>query len=595
MDNKILDILKNRRNNLFNELENRKKEILIPIDNFTARLIEIAANPLVIASLSIEELKKNIPSIDSEVIKRLEMYKKLSTLSFFPLTEEQKIDISSIMQKNIDNLNEKRKIIIQSDNMLSTYNDKINEINEIIIKIEGLYKDNKYLSSKDLEDIIIILKELALTLDEQISIIQELALTSLKTINNMKNEEHEEEVIKLEETSIDADDLINIFKKYNYDFDSFDDKSKNLLLRYGKIDNIDKILKVFRESNVPLNIKDFSSKICKILIGSDSDIVSTIINNIKVDFEKSKNKSFEEIFNNHLNMVDIFIRGKREYKKIVFNKETKKEESSKYTSEYMYGVYDNYIKNRELLIENGVEIDSAVERSPSFFAEPYQKVKQNLESFKFYGIPKEVYANTLSAFSAIDPLSSIDQFIEVGCYEYILSNFSRVNVAPNSLLFYRIIKAGQDGDRIYSERKTKSIQLDGTISDDRKKGYGIDSQNKAEIVSQYFPTFDPKYEETIQNGRNMGPIIMAYNNYFIQALEQYKIDDLRYDFNGVIISRYKVLRIYETLMKNHEAGTYSSILYAICKNSILTEEQYKNIIDCLDRAYGKNLRGVARV
>lgn len=72
------------------------------------------------------------------------------------------------------------------------------------------------------------------------------------------------------------------------------------------------------------------------------------------------------------------------------------------------------------------------------------------------------------------------------------------------------------------------------------------------------------------------------------------MDDLRYNFNGVIISRYKVLRIYETLIKNHMAGTLGAIKYAICKNSILTEEQYRNIEDCLEKVYGKNLRRVAR-
>lgn len=37
------------------------------------------------------------------------------------------------------------------------------------------------------------------------------------------------------------------------------------------------------------------------------------------------------------------------------------------------------------------------------------------------------------------------------------------------------------------------------------------------------------------------------------------MDDLRYNFNGVIISRYKVLRIYETLIKNRMAGTLGAI------------------------------------
>ena len=156
-----------------------------------------------------------------------------------------------------------------------------------------------------------------------------------------------------------------------------------------------------------------------------------------------------------------------------------------------------------------------------------------------------------------------------------------------------IVKAKQLGDPIYSERRTQNIEFLGKISNDSKNGYGINRSNKQEVVSQYIPSFNPMYDEVVNRDRNAGSIILASNNYFITAIEEYKVDDLRYDFNGVIISRFKVLRIYETLIKNRMAGTYNAILYAICKNSILTEEQYRNITACLDRTFG-NLKGVAR-
>lgn len=212
---------------------------------------------------------------------------------------------------------------------------------------------------------------------------------------------------------------------------------------------------------------------------------------------------------------------------------------------------------------------------------------------KLYGIPKNVYNRTLYSLIASNPLSAIDQFIELGCYRYILSNFSYVIKRPDDLMFYRIVKAKQLGDPIYSERRTQNIEFLGKISNDSKNGYGINRSNKQEVVSQYVPSFNPMYDEVVNRDRNAGSIILASNNYFITAIEEYKVDDLRYDFNGVIISRFKVLRIYETLIKNRIAGTYNAILYAICKNSILTEEQYRNITACLDRTFG-NLKGVAR-
>lgn len=83
------------------------------------------------------------------------------------------------------------------------------------------------------------------------------------------------------------------------------------------------------------------------------------------------------------------------------------------------------------------------------------------------------------------------------------------------------------------------------------------------------------------------------DNYFIKKLDQqFKYDDLRYDFNGIIISRYKVLRYYELLIRRSQGDRINSLMYAICKNSILTEEQFRQIEECV-RGLFQN-RGVAR-
>ena len=91
-----------------------------------------------------------------------------------------------------------------------------------------------------------------------------------------------------------------------------------------------------------------------------------------------------------------------------------------------------------------------------------------------------------------------------------------------------------------------------------------------------------------------GPIIKALNDYFINVLEKnYKVDELRYNFNGETVSRIKVLRVYEELINKGAAGTVDSIRYAIYKNSILTKEKYDKIEECLNETF-KNVRGVAR-
>lgn len=599
MEDKIISVLNKVRTKLSNELETKAKELVQPFNDFANKLSDVEVTPLKISSLSIEEIDNNFANISIEIIEKLEMYKKLSKLSFFPLTDDQKLDISNIMKYLIEQINIIKKYTFDSNVTLKDIEDELKGIDEIIEKVTALYSNSGYLNSNDIITIVNILKDSTLSVEEQIAIVQELSLLSLDIINSNEKEEQEEDILVIEETGVDRDELVNLFKEYGYDFDDFKDRDKNMLLNYGRKENINGILNVLSSNNLRIYIKGTSHKLAQIFVNSSSSIISTIIENIREDIEKNKIQfnngisdvlSIERVFSEYLDTPSIFINGKRKYIRRSGGGHGPGGDGG---DKPVIGAFNNYVKNRELFLEKGIDINLVIIKCKTLLGAPYQKVKENFDCFEFYCIPESVYNRTLYSLTATDPLSAIDQFIELGCYRYILSNFSYVNRRPDDLIFYRIVKAGQLGDSIYSERKTQTIEFLGKISNDSKNGYGINRDNKQDVVSQYIPSFNPMYDEVVNRDRNAGPILLANNNYFIKAIEEYKIDDLRYDFNGVIISRFKVLRIYETLIKNHIAGTYNAILYAICKNSILTEEQYRNITVCLDRTFG-NLKGVAR-
>lgn len=606
MEDKIISVLNKNRNSLSDRLETELKELVQPFDDLINRMSEVETTPLKISTLSIEEIDNNFPNISIKTIEELEMYKKISKFSFFVLTEEQKSDISNIMKKLIEQIDKIKKSIIDSNVSLKDLDDKIKEVEGIIEKVTTLYSSNGYLKSSDIITIANILKESNLAVEEQIAIVQELSLLSLTRINSNEKEDEEEESYIVEETNLDRDELTEVFIKYGYKFEDFKDRDQAKLLKYGNLSTITGIFEVLKKEHVYIDIKEFSHKLTQIFINSNETIISTILENIKNDCENARLESKDtyhtihelsvgKIFAECLNAPSIFIKGKREYKKRAKGPTGGPGGGGGNNSEIVYGSYDNYVKNRELLIKKGIDINKVIMKCISLLSMPYQRIKENFDSFEFYQIPAIVYSNTLSSLKAADSLSAIDQFIELGCYEYVLSNFSYVNRRPDDLMFYRIVKATQLGESIYSDRNTRDTQFLGKISNDKKNGYGINNDNKEEVVEQYIPEFNPIYDEVVNKDRNAGPVILTYRNYFITMLEdKYKMDDLRYDFNGVIISRFKVLRIYETLMKNRIAGTYNAVLYAICKNSILTEEQYKNITDCLDRVYGSNLRKVAR-
>lgn len=77
----------------------------------------------------------------------------------------------------------------------------------------------------------------------------------------------------------------------------------------------------------------------------------------------------------------------------------------------------------------------------------------------------------------------------------------------------------------------------------------------------------------------------VFNDDKVKRLELYKSDtnDYEYNFNGVIISRLKVLRYYDTLRKNGKTGD-DSLLFAATFNSMLDENEFEAVRSCVEDA-----------
>lgn len=71
-------------------------------------------------------------------------------------------------------------------------------------------------------NIVNILKDSTLSVEEQVTIVQELSLLSLTTLNSNEKEEQEEDILVIEETGVDREELVNLFKEYGYDFEKFE-------------------------------------------------------------------------------------------------------------------------------------------------------------------------------------------------------------------------------------------------------------------------------------------------------------------------------------------------------------------------------------
>ena len=74
--------------------------------------------------------------------------------------------------------------------------------------------------------------------------------------------------------------------------------------------------------------------------------------------------------------------------------------------------------------------------------------------------------------------------------------------------------------------------------------------------------------------------------YFMSSLNEnnFKVDNIRYSFDGVIISRLKVLRYYKIFSIDPNITIdKSTLLYIICINSMIDKEEVNKIEHSLDK------------
>ena len=115
MEEQIINTLKLVKNSQLKDINDIELKLLFPFNGLLNNLSSILDNPIKVSDLSIEELKKVLPDFDINIINKLEMYKKLSMLSYFPLTMEQKDEIVDIVNNMINDLNNKKEFLIDNN------------------------------------------------------------------------------------------------------------------------------------------------------------------------------------------------------------------------------------------------------------------------------------------------------------------------------------------------------------------------------------------------------------------------------------------------------------------------------------------------
>lgn len=428
----------------------------------------------------------------------------------------------------------------------------------------------------------------------------------LKKYKNFISDENDNEKIwdesQLTSTNIPEELLNKLFERFGINwtknYESISDSKiqqqminqqahwKNKLLNYGNYEKMEELLEFLRKKNLNF-IFDLPEILTKTLLYSSIQEIEQVIN-----IAKENEINYYELLKSQ---PVIFFPTVRETKN--HSKKYQNSSSEQKTS----GALTNFLGNINFLKENNFPINEIFKSSPVFFIRSPKTQRKVYERLKMYGIflqyPNGNQKKSFSVLGTTDILSKIDIGIECGCYDYYQDNTTKL-VNPN-LNLYRVKLArllGIGEDEIFCKRySTTKGETKKCLSElfwkNNSDKFGKSPEDTYKIY-QSCPqeTYIDKdnieiYNNIISNRENDKITALVLNDYLIRQLDsQFKDDqnDLIYNFNGVIISRLKVLRYYQTLISDSNIISGKDVLlYAITLHSMLNQDEVNAINECL--------------
>lgn len=571
-------------------------------------------------------LFENVFGDTESVINDIKRLKELKTMyNMFYIDNKQTLEIIGICKKYSEILSDKIEFLEKELEDSSKKEGILEEYNNI----KGIISRN--IDFNDVTKLLEFVKGMNISLKDKIDIIREINSQVFKIeaealTEDVPDTNEDIEVIDVVNISnINVEDVQALFSKYGYDIHSiFDDEDIDRIVKYGNLQNMEEILIAIKDIKLN-NDKKQSSKLANIFVLSNGEIVKTVLDNIKADSKanfSSNNYSLSEIFNSYLDCYPLFIKGNKSFD----NSNKKGPGGDGPINESVTGSFGKYLAIRNIIKseDNDADINAMIERSGSVFVQcSARSFKKRLEKFKLYGATKDNYFGTLSCFLGNHSLDIIDVFRELGHDKYLFKGgFSTTcRRVDNINMTLSLIKLyNKRGESIYFREpdgdKRKYYKLKGYISTPKSGSKGgmilagdtrdmLDmglivktsdiafpkrNGEKGVILSElgrfenycnrYYEENVTKYDEydrIISDNENDNITSMSLNNIYIRELDDaYKVSEYLYDIDGVMISRFKVLRVFETLLSNR-LGNLDGLFVAITRNSILTKDELERI------------------
>ena len=445
-------------------------------------------------------------------------------------------------------------------------------------------KNKKFIS--DISTLNILFDENNVGSDERRNILLSIIKYN-RSLFNYKKKEDEYSITKYGD--LDIDKVRVIFRKYDYDFDSYSDSFRNKVLGNGSFVRIREVLDSLSKYKFPKVLNEYT--LMSLLLGADKETISKC-----VSLATSNKLKVEQL----LRIPGVLI--KRENGTILSKRYNKFRivgyDSDNYKDEvYIVGSFKDFEKNIYSLSKYGLSIKNVFNRCPLVLVISNEILSDNLETFLEYGFTFKDRSNNLfdKAMPALlcnNLAEVIDQFIEIHPYgiSYLRQNLSCIKTVSSCFdtmfykIYYSIMKKGINEAFITVISNNKSFLCFKNL--ESEEYLNINDNNKVEITNTIIPEFTDrdKYMEIIKN-TDLSIDIEIFDNGFIQNINVYsdKEEPLIYNFDGIRISKIKVLRIFNALLKNHVLADIDSFMFSITYNTIINQNDYNKLADIIKK------------
>lgn len=534
----------------------------------------------------------------NDIISKLELSetdKKRVPFVLFLVKNKKKLDESQIgLLDNILALVNKQ----EADSTLGSLLEKNNKI------IEELSKDTHF---DNFEDLILIFNELEGSLNNKIDnkfkleVIREIISKNSKAIVTQERTETidsgeelyvEKEVREDQKMSESA--IKELLEKYDYSYDSLTNDNKKYLAKYAYKEKLEDVLNALKEAGIHIELNKPSVKrtFCKILVVSNSE-------SIKEFMKLCSENSIEPMsFIDSLPVVLIPNTVRAPKPSIAAGNEKKSDEATQ-------GVFGNFKVNLKYLSERKYNIETIARKCKKALTINPIILKYNLETLS------DVYKIDMTdgkSFTGIllgTSIENLDRIIEsTKCgYEYAkANNSSLVNITLKNLYQIRVADARGINLFYYENRKAKDANGDEMLyhalvkfsahgkslddpkykDDERLKILELSDEEVQREFGQVIPEFVSDKEKSttydVLVSSTKSERVTITDNPYIKLLDShYKVNEFLYMINTTLISRQKVLRVCQNLKDNGIRIGEEEIKYALSYNSILNEDDVKNI------------------